>query len=152
MLIKIIVIIVCMITKIMHLLHNITRIQWIPCFSNLINSLLNSLRSKCLDKNIWILDIGAIALMCSNLTLMVNLKPVTRYTPIFLPDGSIKPVTYTGLIKLNLISTLNDVLHVHDFKCNLLSMKCLDATAQIVFKFYSTHCLLHDLKTFKTVA
>ncbi|KAL4554948.1 hypothetical protein LXL04_037557 [Taraxacum kok-saghyz] len=119
-------------------------------FAGMKISLLNTLRSDCLNKSIWIIDTGATSHMY--LSLMKKLKPVNKYTPIFLLDGSMKPVTHIGLIEFNSKFNLKDVLHVPDFKCNLLSVKCLATTTKIVFKFYSTHCVLQDLETSEIVA
>ncbi|KAL4580943.1 hypothetical protein LXL04_017149 [Taraxacum kok-saghyz] len=121
-------------------------------FAGIELSLLNSLNSGNLGKNTWILDTGATAHMCSNLSNMKKLSTVQKYTPIYLPDGSIKSVSHTGMIELNPKIVLKNVLHVPDFKCNLLSVKSLAITAQIAFHFYPTYCLLQDLATEKIVA
>lgn len=73
---------------------------------------------------------------------MKKSNPVSKNTPIFLPSGSVKPVTHTYLIELNSRLILKNVLHVPDFKCNLLSVKTLVRSIQIVFTFYPTHCIL----------
>ncbi|KAL4581663.1 hypothetical protein LXL04_006189 [Taraxacum kok-saghyz] len=121
-------------------------------FAGMNVSMLNSLKSDKFDKNMWIIDTGATAHMCSHLSYMENSKKVTSYTPIYLPDGSIKAVTHTGVIELSSKLILKNVLHVPDFKCNLLSVRCLAFTANIVFKFFSTHCILQDLETNEVVA
>lgn len=69
-------------------------------FEGMDISLLNSLQSDKFDKNIWILDTGATAHMSSQMSYIKNLNKVNRFTPIFLPDGSIKQVTHTGKLSL----------------------------------------------------
>lgn len=115
-------------------------------------SLLNSLKSNQFDKGVWILDTGATVHMCSNTSYMGILKPIDIYTPIFLPDGTIKSASLTGTIELNSRLILKNVLHVPEFKCNLLSVKSLAISAQIIFSFYPTFCILPDLETSKVVA
>lgn len=88
--------------------------------------------------------------MCSNISSINNLSPFSKYTPIFLLDSSIKAVTH--FIVLNSRIILNNVLHVPKFTCNLLSVKSLAESAKIIFKFYSTHCVLQDLETEKLLA
>lgn len=90
--------------------------------------------------------------MCLNITSINNLCLVSKYTPIILPDNSIKAVTHTSSIVLNPRLILKNVLHVPKFTCNLLSVKSLAESAKIIFKFYSTHCVLQDLETEKLLA
>ncbi|KAJ0098281.1 hypothetical protein Patl1_28008 [Pistacia atlantica] len=55
----------------------------------------------CLEVGTWIVDTGASNHMCVDLKLMTSPKPVTKPTPVFLPDGTIKFVNHTGNILLN---------------------------------------------------
>ena len=121
-------------------------------FAGMHLSLLNSLRSDQFNKDTWILDTGATAHMCANLSSLNKISLVSKYTPVFLPDSTIKSVTHTGMIVLNPSLTLKNILHVPGFTCNLLSVKALAASANIAFIFYSTHCVLQDLETGKVLA
>lgn len=121
-------------------------------FAGMNLSLLNSLKNGRFDNDTWILDTGATTDMCSKLSSINQFAPVTKYTPIFLRDSSIKSVTHTGSVILNSRLILEKVLHVPEFTCNLLSVKALAASANIAFTFYPTHDVLQDLQTAKIVA
>lgn len=115
-------------------------------------SLLNSLRSDMMDKDSWILDTGATAHMCNNLESSNTYKELLKFTPIFLPDGSIKAVTHKGYVNLSSRLVLENTLHVPDFKCNLLSVRALATSAKIEFIFRTDHCILQDPLTNEIVA
>lgn len=70
-------------------------------FAGMNISLLNSLWSNQFNKTTWILDTGATAHMCAGLSYIEKSCKLDKYIPIYLPDGSIKPVTHKGLITLN---------------------------------------------------
>ncbi|KAL4554281.1 hypothetical protein LXL04_037617 [Taraxacum kok-saghyz] len=105
-------------------------------------SFLNSSRAAILDKHAWILDTGATAHMCNDISILTTSKPVNIFTPIYLPDGFIKTVKNKGSVVLNSRITLENALHVPEFKCNLLSVKALSTSANIEFIFRPTYCVL----------
>ena len=115
-------------------------------------SFLNFVKNNKFDDVTWIIDTGATAHMCGLLSSMSNSNPVKGYTPIFLPDGSIKSVTHTGIVTLNSRLILKNVLHVPEFTCNLLSVKALAISANLAFIFLPTYCVLQDLQTAKILA
>lgn len=120
-------------------------------FAGMNISLFNSIKTSHFDVDTWILDTGATAHMCAQLSSIGHPIPVSNYTPIFLPDGSIKSVTHTGLITLNSRVVLKNVLYVPQFTCNLLSVKALATSANIAFTFLPVYCVLQDLQTAKII-
>ncbi|KAK4404274.1 hypothetical protein Sango_0796000 [Sesamum angolense] len=53
-----------------------------------------------LTEDTWIIDSGATSHMCSNPNAFHNLHPSASISSIFLPDGSTKQVTQSGLVNL----------------------------------------------------
>ncbi|KAJ0038192.1 hypothetical protein Pint_23683 [Pistacia integerrima] len=96
----------------------------------------------CLEVGTWIVGTGASNHMCVDLKLMNLPKPVTKPTPVYFPDGTIKFVNHIGNILLSSKLTLHDALHVPSFKFNLLSVPKLNANANLKFTFYPKHCVL----------
>ena len=66
------------------------------------------------------MDTGASDHMTSNHTLFANFKPLNKPNRVTLPDGTLQHVTQTGHVPLNQAIILNKVLHVPEFKYNLL--------------------------------
>ena len=90
--------------------------------------------------------------MCVDLKLMNSPKPVTKPTPVYLPDGTIKFLNHIGNILLNSKLTLHDTLHVPSFKFNLLLVPKLTVNANLKFTFYPKHFVLQDLQNEEILA
>lgn len=56
---------------------------------------LHSLKNSQFDTSVWILDTGATAHMCADLSHIEKSNNVSKYTLVYLPDGSVKSVTHT---------------------------------------------------------
>ena len=90
--------------------------------------------------------------MCSDFSLLVNPAIVTSLMHVSLPDGPQMSVQYSGTMVLSPTLELHNVLYIPKFQFNLLSVRKLVATSNIIFKFYHNNCLLQDLKTEHLVA
>ncbi|KAL0365211.1 UNVERIFIED_CONTAM: hypothetical protein Sangu_0618700 [Sesamum angustifolium] len=105
-----------------------------------------------LTEDTWIIDSGATSHMCSNPNAFHNLHPLASISSIFLPDGSTKQVTQSGLVNLFGKLKLTDTLYVPSFRSNLISVHKICATSNIRFLFLPSHCILQDHLTKKIVA
>ncbi|KAL0397600.1 UNVERIFIED_CONTAM: Polyamine oxidase 1 [Sesamum calycinum] len=105
-----------------------------------------------LTEDTWIIDSGATSHMCSNPNAFHNLHPSASISSIFLPDGSTKQVTQSGLVNLFGKLKLTDTLYVPSFRSNLISVHKICATSNIRFLFLPSHCILQDHLTKKIVA
>ncbi|KAL0379416.1 UNVERIFIED_CONTAM: hypothetical protein Sangu_0005900 [Sesamum angustifolium] len=95
---------------------------------------------------------GATAHMCANLKLMNRLKPYIAESSVALPDGTKKHVTHCGSVTLSPDVTLNAVLYMPSFKCNLLSVSKLSSLSHITILFSRDHCVMQDQRTKRTIA
>ncbi|KAL2939464.1 Retrovirus-related Pol polyprotein from transposon RE1 [Bienertia sinuspersici] len=101
---------------------------------------LNCLNSK------WLLDSGATDHVCSSLDFFVDFHPVHRlHNTITIPDGRKVEVKHKGLVKLNNQVVLQDVLHVPEFKYNLISVHKLCKDLGCAVYFTDKHCYLQGL-------
>uniref|UniRef100_A0A803LD36 Uncharacterized protein n=1 Tax=Chenopodium quinoa TaxID=63459 RepID=A0A803LD36_CHEQI len=83
----------------------------------------------------WLLDSGATDHIFSDIALFAKLTPVLTPYYITIPDGSRILVKNTGVVKLNDEISLLNVLHVPDFKFNLISVHklCKDLCCELHF-------------------
>jgi len=90
--------------------------------------------------------------MTFNLALLT--QPTTPCKPIFvtLPDGTSKPVKKIGQASLTPSLTLHNVLHILDFKFNLLSVSQIVTHNNIYVIFFPDICVFQDLTTKRIVA
>jgi len=100
----------------------------------------------------WIVDTGASDHMTSNYALLSNCKPLHTPVSVTLPDGTLKLVAQTGQVHFNQFLTLNNVLHVPEFKHNLLSVGKLLSECNLCAVFYPDHCFFQDPSTKLIVA
>ncbi|KAL2241352.1 UNVERIFIED_CONTAM: Retrovirus-related Pol polyprotein from transposon RE1 [Sesamum indicum] len=97
-----------------------------------------------IDLDYWIIDTGATNHICSNLRLFHSFTTPTQPIHIYLPDGTSKPAMYVGLIRLNKLVTLTNVLYLPSFSVNLLSVSQLCRDTSYIFHFTDSKCLLQD--------
>ncbi|KAL0445914.1 UNVERIFIED_CONTAM: hypothetical protein Slati_1719300 [Sesamum latifolium] len=74
-----------------------------------------------IDLCCWIIDTGATNHICSNLNLFHSYSKISHTQTIHLPDGTRKPVLYTGTVQLSDKIILHPVLYIPEFSVNLLS-------------------------------
>ncbi|KAL0385511.1 UNVERIFIED_CONTAM: Copia protein [Sesamum radiatum] len=104
-----------------------------------------------LTDDTWIIDSGATSHMCSNLAFFHSFNPPVS-SSIFLPDGTTKQVTQSGLVNLFGKLKLVDTLYVPSFRSNLISVHKICTTSNIRFAFLHSHCVLQDHLTKDIVA
>lgn len=99
------------------------------------------------DSEEWIIDTGATNHMTSNIELLnkhsIIKTKVSR--KIFLPNGEISEVQHTGTTDISAQSTLHNVLHVPQFKCNLMSVSKATRQLQCFAIFFPNFYLFQDL-------
>ena len=95
----------------------------------------------------WVIDSGASAHMTRTPSTLSSLTPTTAYQPISIADGRSCSVKGYGSTKPTPSLTLHNVLHVHGFPTNLLSISTITRTLNCVAIFYPFHCGFQDLCT-----
>ncbi|KAL2893354.1 Retrovirus-related Pol polyprotein from transposon RE1 [Bienertia sinuspersici] len=93
----------------------------------------------------WIIDSGATDHICSNLDLFHSYVPyVGNCDTITIANGKRVKIQHIGMVFLDNGIVLKDVLHVCDFKYNLISTNklCRDLGCSVTFT--PTQCLLQD--------
>ncbi|KAL2931145.1 Retrovirus-related Pol polyprotein from transposon RE1, partial [Bienertia sinuspersici] len=100
----------------------------------------------------WIIDTGAIDHICSNSSLFATKTLLSSFILISLPDGSVKTVSYVGIILLTSHITLKAVLYVPDFTHNLLFVSKFLEDNSLSAIFTSSSCLLQLHLTKKQLA
>lgn len=111
------------------------------------NITLNSLSLANETHQCWIVDTGVTNHICTGRNFFETLKPLANKILIHLPDGNVKNVQSYGNIPLHKTLNLQDVLFIHTFKHNLLSVTKLCKSNSLKFTFYPTFCILQDRKT-----
>lgn len=93
----------------------------------------------------WIVDSGATDHMTGESSLFSSYKPCAGNFNIKLADGSLSAVAGKGSIVLSPLLTIQDVLHVPNLSCNLLSVSTLITNKSCQVNFFDTHCVFQDL-------
>jgi len=99
----------------------------------------------------WIIDSGASDHITSNLSSFDNIQTLHQPCPIKLPNSDIVYITHTDILYVSPNISFSNVLYVHSFKFNLLSISKLTTTLNCVVIFFSTFCVLEDLLTRKLI-
>ncbi|RVX02926.1 hypothetical protein CK203_023296 [Vitis vinifera] len=110
-------------------------------FSGLLSG--STIPSSSNSSSLWILDSGATHHVCYS---RASFEP---FTPTFnsfvaLPNGHTVPVGGTGSVRLCNDLTLQNVLFVPQFHCNLLSISALTQQHPYVVSFHSDHYVIED--------
>ena len=94
----------------------------------------------------WIIDSRAIDHMtgCSK---MFSYSPCASNKKVKLVDGSLSTIAGMGTIKLTSLITLQDVLHIPNLSCNLLSISKFTYDHLCRANFYSSYCEFQNLTT-----
>ena len=100
----------------------------------------------------WIVDTGASDHMTFDHTSLTQSKKPSKPLFVTLPDGATKPVSQIGQFNLTPNLTLQKVLHVPDFKFNLLSVSQLVTDNNMCVLFFPNTCVIQDLTTKRIVA
>ena len=99
------------------------------------------------SNNPWILDSGASHHMTDAYTLFSSYKPCAGNLKVQIADGSYASVAGKGCIQLSTPFVLENVLHIPNLSCNLLSISQFTKQHQCVAKFFPTHAEFQDLSS-----
>ncbi|KAL6327840.1 hypothetical protein AAG906_026514 [Vitis piasezkii] len=95
------------------------------------------------SSSLWILDSGATHHVCYSQASFEPFVPIFN-SSVSLPNGHTVPVHGTGSVRLCDDLTLQNVLFVPQFHCNLLSISALTQQHPYVVSFYSDHYVIED--------
>ena len=108
-----------------------------------MSKVLESIHCLCaLGKDAWILDNSASDHMCSDQSLLHDLCSLQQPILVNLPNGMQVKVTKHGKLRLTNHLVLDHVLHIPNFKLNLLSIKRLCQQLRCAVHFTEALCLL----------
>lgn len=110
--------------------------------------------SACLSvspSHTWILDSGASDHMTGESTLFSSYSPCAGNQKIKIADGSFSAIAGKGSVVLSPVLTLNDVLHVPNLSCNLMSVSKLTRDINCQTNFFRSHCVFQDLNSGKMI-
>ncbi|KZV21171.1 hypothetical protein F511_24735 [Dorcoceras hygrometricum] len=98
----------------------------------------------------WILDSGANAHITGTSKNLQNIQPCDSANgSVRLPNGNLTHILSTGSLTIPSFCTLHNVLHVPDFKFNLLSISKFTKDHHCSVVFYPDFCFFQDLSTGK---
>ncbi|GMJ05093.1 hypothetical protein HRI_004178500 [Hibiscus trionum] len=97
------------------------------------------------SKSPWIIVLGASRHICYEKGLFESLTPITGGS-ILLPDKSVIPVQFSGIVRLSSSLVLNSVLFVPEFRFNLLAVSALVKNSDLRVLFCNSQCVIQDLQ------
>ena len=99
----------------------------------------------------WIVDYGASSHTVSFVELLSHTTTVNKngLGKVHLPTGNVVNVTHTGSSCLFPGQEITNVMHIPEFKYNLLSVSQLTKELQCAVLFYPDFCILQDLSSGK---
>lgn len=99
----------------------------------------------------WILDSEASDRMTCQKKFLSHERKLFFYSNITIHDGYSVTANTCGDVARNSSITLNHVLHVPMFACNLISISKLTQSLNCVAHFFPTFCVLQDLAMRKMI-
>ncbi|XP_076904346.1 uncharacterized protein LOC143559751 [Bidens hawaiensis] len=93
----------------------------------------------------WIIDSGATEHFTYDDSILKNITTRNFKGPVTIPNGASIPVEGRGDCTLSNGMTIKNVLHVPDFKCNLLTVSKISNDLQCVVTFFPSFCVMQDL-------
>ena len=91
----------------------------------------------------WIIDIGAINHMVADINLLD--KPAIVSRGIYLPNGAVAKVTHADSSNITARTSLTNVLHLPQFKFNLISVSKLTKELGCSVSFFPDFGLFKDI-------
>lgn len=115
--------------------------------AGIITALYSSMHSSNKRNDDWIVDLGATHHISSTLDLMSSVRRVDDRTQdkVTLPNGITTKIEHVGSSYLSDVYKLENVLHVLDFKFNLMSVSKLTRDLKCAATFQPTLCVFRDL-------
>ncbi|CAL1397449.1 unnamed protein product [Linum trigynum] len=98
----------------------------------------------------WLIDSGCNEHIVRDASWLSNLDCSGNYSSVRIPNGTSIPVKGIGTAVLGENITLQRVLHVPEFKCNLLSVSRLTQDHDVALLFLADICVIQDSRS-KTV-
>ncbi|XP_034702900.1 uncharacterized protein LOC117927494 [Vitis riparia] len=95
------------------------------------------------SSSLWIVDSGATHHVCFFAASFERGDPIFN-SAVFLPNGDRVPVLGTGSVRLCNDLTLQNVLFIPQFHCNLLSISALTQQHRYVVSFHHDHYVIED--------
>ncbi|XP_040935279.1 uncharacterized protein [Gossypium hirsutum] len=99
----------------------------------------------------WILDSGAFDHMTGNLSLFHTYLPCHDHSQFRIADGSYSPVAGMGTVRLTENFSLDKVLHVPNFSCNLLLISKLTKDEKVLAEFSAFGCVVQEQESGKMI-
>ena len=97
--------------------------------------------------NMWIIDTGATNHMVSSLNMLnkdtVHELEVSK--PVYLPNGTTTQVSHLGSCSLSPRRFISNVLHIPEFKYNLLSVSQITKELGCSVTFFPHFCVFQEL-------
>ena len=100
----------------------------------------------------WIIDSRATDHMIGCSKMFSSYSPCASNKKVKLADGSLSAIAEMRTIKLTSLITLQDVLHVPNLSCNLLSISKFTSNHQCRANFYSSYCEFQKLTTGRMIS
>jgi len=91
----------------------------------------------------WIIDTGATNHMVADVNLLD--KPVIVSRGVYLPNGVVAQVTHAGSSSVTVRTSLTNVLHLPQFKFNLMYVSKLTKKLGCLVSFFPDFCMFQDL-------
>ena len=98
-------------------------------------------------KGKWVVDSGATEHITYNDTMLENKIKKQYEAPVVIPNGDAIAVKGRGDFELPNGLKIKDVLHIPDFKCNLLSVSKLTKDIKCAVTFFPDFFILQDLSS-----
>ncbi|KAL2541658.1 Uncharacterized protein Adt_02636 [Abeliophyllum distichum] len=99
--------------------------------------------------NSWIIDSGATDHVTKD--VIIENKSMPKHKTVQLPNGGNAPIKSIGAVNFENNMTIDNVLHVPNFKVNLLSISKLSRGLSCNVTFSPDFCVMKDLTTKKTI-
>ncbi|CAL1398262.1 unnamed protein product [Linum trigynum] len=97
-----------------------------------------------IDLSEWLIDSGCNEHIVSDINWFDQVHYSHGHSPVRIPNGKCIPVEGIGSVVLNSQLTLHRVLHVPQFKCNLLSVSRLIRDNNVALFFLGNVCVIQD--------
>ncbi|KAJ0743004.1 hypothetical protein HanPI659440_Chr10g0370651 [Helianthus annuus] len=93
----------------------------------------------------WVVDSGATENITCNDSMLLNKTKKNYEAPVVIPNGDAIAVRGRGEFTLPNGMKIKDVLHVPEFKCNLLSVNKLTRDLKCAITFFPDFFIMQDL-------
>lgn len=133
--------------QIMKLLNDKSPQETMANMKGIVNSVKSFLAN--VSKRKWIVNTGATNHMTFDLDMLTNVKEVNSSLSkkVHMPNGEVTIVTHTGDFHISKCDGLRNVLHILDFKYNLLSVSKVTMELNCFVGFYPDFWVFQDLSS-----